>query len=150
MGYTVRGEAAANSSLKNLSQNFKRGILGGGSAAVAIVVRTAQQGILNGGKSGKVYTTFFRTSGFGSNRRVFAVGQRPPHQASAPGEYSANDTGDLVSSIGGSNSLMQMRVFANSPHAEYQEEGTDRMAARPNIGNAVRDSETQVTAILWR
>lgn len=151
MSFTVRGEAAANSALQRLGQNFRRGVLGGGHAAVAIVVRTAQQGILNGGKSGRVYTTFFRT---GRNGGVFPVGSRPAHQASAPGEYSANDTGALVASIGGTNSVFQMRVWARAPHAGFQEFGTSRMGARPNIGNAVRDSEPQVHAILgqyvWR
>jgi hypothetical protein len=159
LSFTVRGEAAANGALNRLAQNFRRGLLGGGHAAVAIVVRTAQQGILNGGKSGKVYTTFFRT-----NRKtgaIFAVGNRSPHKASAPGEYSANDTGALVGSIGGINTLFQMRVWARAPHAGYQEFGTPPnfggfggMKPRPNIGNAVRDSEPQVTAVLgqytWR
>jgi hypothetical protein len=151
VSFSVRGEAAANSSLQRLAQNFRRGVLGGGHAAVAIVVRTAQQGILNGGKSGRVYTTFFRT---GRNGGVFPVGTRPPHRASAPGEYSANDTGSLISSIGGRNSLTQMRVWARAPHAGFQEYGTSRMAPRPNIANAVRDSGPQVTAVLgqwtWR
>lgn len=152
MSFTVRGEAAANNALRNLAQNFRRGVLGGGHAAVAIVVRTAQQGILNGNKSGRVYTTFFRTNR--ATGGIFPVGNRSPHKASAPGEYSANDTGQLVSSIGGTNSLLQMRVWARAPHAGFQEFGTRKMGARPNIANAVRDSEPQVTAILgtwvWR
>jgi hypothetical protein len=151
VSFTVRGEAAANTALQRLRQNFRRGVLGGGYAATAIVVRTAQNGILNGSKSGRVYTTFFRT---GKNGGVFPVGSRPAHHASAPGEYSANDTGALVSSIGGSNSFLQMRVWARAPHAGFQEYGTSRFAPRPNIANAVRDSDTQVTAVLgqyvWR
>jgi hypothetical protein len=150
MSYEVRGESAATSILANLAQNFRRGVMGGGHAAVGLVVRQAQQGILNGSKSGRVYTTYFRSG----PRGVFPVGSRPPHQASAPGEYSASDTGALAASISGSNTIMQMRVSATAPHAGYQEYGTSRMQARPNIGNAVRDSEGAVTAVLgqwvWR
>lgn len=147
MSFSVRGETAANTKLKNLGQEFKRGLLQGGHAAVAIVVRTAQQGIANGSKSGRTYTTFFRT---GRNGGVFPVGSRPAHKASAPGEYSANDTGKLFASIGGTNSLFQMRVYANAKHAGYQEYGTKKMGARPNIGNAVRDSNVMVTEVLGR
>lgn len=145
MSFSVRGETAANTKLKNLSQEFKRGLLQGGHAAVAIVVRTAQQGIANGSKSGRTYTTFFRT---GRNGGVFPVGTRPAHKASAPGEYSANDTGKLFASIGGSNTLFQMRVWATAPHAGYQEYGTKKIKPRPNIGNAVRDSDAMVNAVL--
>ena len=63
-------------------------------------------------------------------------------------------TGALVASIGGSNSLWQMRVWARARHAGFQEFGTSRIAPRPNIANAVRDSDAQVTAVLgqwtWR
>jgi HK97 gp10 family phage protein len=151
MSLTIRGEVASAGTFNRLVREFRRGVLGGGHAAVAIVVRQAQQGILNGSKSGRVYTTYFRT---GRNSGVFPVGTRPAHRASAPGEYSANDTGALAASVVGTNTLFRMTVSANAPHAGFQEWGTSRMAPRPNLGNAVRDSEPRVFSILgdyvWR
>lgn len=150
MSFSVRGQSNLNG-LQRLVQEFRRGVLGGGNAAVAIVVRRAQEGIRSGPHSGRVYTTYFRT---GRNGGVFPVGTRPAHQASAPGEYSANDTGDLANSISGTNSLFQMRIFATSPHAAFQEDGTSRMQPRPNIKNAVRDTLPEVRQVLtnyvWR
>lgn len=135
MSFTVRGEAAANSSLVNLVANFRRGVLGGGHAAIALVVRRAQIGMVNGPHSGIKYA-------------------RLPNQSSAPGEYAANQSGRMLGSIGGSNSLMSMRIWATAPHAGYLEYGTSRMAARPVIENAVRDTESEVTQVLgqfvWR
>jgi hypothetical protein len=149
MAFSIRGRPASQG-LGGLVANFRRGLLGGGHAAVGIVVRHAQHGILSGPKSGRVYTTYFRTG----NGGVFPVGSRPAHQASAPGEYSANDTGALAASIRGTNTLFRMTVSANAPHAAYQELGTSRMAPRPNLGNAVRDTEGQVYTVLgdfvWR
>lgn len=135
MSFTVRGEAAANSSLVNLVANFRRGVLGGGHAAIAIVVRRAQIGMINGQHSGIKYV-------------------RLPNQSSAPGEYAANQSGAMLASIRGTNTLLQMRIEATAPHAGYLEYGTSRMAARPVIENAVRDTESEVTQVLgqfvWR
>jgi HK97 gp10 family phage protein len=135
VSFTVRGEAAANSSLANLALNFRRGVMGGGRAAIDIVVRQAQIGMINGPHSGIKYA-------------------RLPNTSSAPGESAANQTGRMLGSIGGTNSLMSMRIYATAPHAGYLEYGTRRMAPRPVIANAVRDSEAQVHAVLgnfvWR
>jgi HK97 gp10 family phage protein len=135
MSFTVRGEAAANSALANLVLNFRRGVMGGGRAAIDIVVRQAQVSMINGPHSGIKYA-------------------RLPNQSSAPGETAANQSGRMLGSIGGTNSLMSMRVYATAPHAAYLEFGTSRMAPRPVIANAVRDSQNQVTAVLgqfvWR
>lgn len=129
MSFTVRGEAAANSSLTNLVANFRRGVLGGGSAAIAIVVRRAQIGMINGPHSGIKYA-------------------RLPNRSSAAGEYAANQSGRMLGSISGTNSLMQMRIQATAPHAGYLEYGTSRMAPRPVIENAVRDTEHEVYSVL--
>jgi len=151
VSFSFRGESALTG-LRALAAHFRRGVLGGGHAAVQLIVKRAQTGIRSGPHTGAVYTTYFRTNTLTGN--VFPVGSRPAHQAGAPGEYSANDTGDLAGSIGGSNSVFQMRVFATSPHAGYQEFGTSKMGARPNVQNAIRDTLPQVEQVLgqwiWR
>ncbi len=119
------------------------------------VQKTARDGIVRGGHSGRLYTTNFRTRGSGPGRQVFPVGERAPHQASAPGEYSANDTGALAGSI---NYRVQgagyVLIYSSAHHAGYQEFGTDRMAPRPNIAKAINESSDLIVSyigdIVWR
>lgn len=63
------------------------------------VKNRAVEGIANGPKTGRVYTTYFFTRGTGAERTIHPIGERPPHQASAPHEYPAADTGNLMRSI---------------------------------------------------
>ena len=54
------------------------------------------------------------------------------HRASAPGEYPASDTGQLVNSIHAIQvSGLAVRVGAMAKHGKYLEEGTSKMAKRP-------------------
>ncbi|HRE45341.1 MAG TPA: hypothetical protein PKY87_15400, partial [Terricaulis sp.] len=64
--------------------------------ALDLVQETAVRGIAEGPKTGRVYTQRFAVNKHGY---IFAYGSRPPHQASAPGEYPASDTGTLMGSI---------------------------------------------------
>lgn len=128
MSFSMRGQANANA-LTNLVANFRRGVMGGGAAAVRIITDRARQGMQEGPHSGFHYRSL-------------------PNRSSAPGEYAANQSGRAMGSIGGTNSLWQMRVWMRAPHAGYIEEGTSRMGARPTLGNAVRDTDEQVRATL--
>lgn len=63
-----------------------------------LVVRAAKDGIRKGPKTGVVYTHRFPDVFAGGPRR--SKNRRgAPHQASAPGEYPAADTGNLMRSI---------------------------------------------------
>lgn len=53
------------------------------------------------------------------------------HQASAPGQYPASDTGLLMRSIRSELLPMQATVGTNLVYGQYLEFGTSRMAARP-------------------
>lgn len=121
--------------------------MAGGARVVRIVTERAREG-MTGPHSGRHYTNSFRTIGTGPGRRIFPVAGGLPNQSSAPGEYSASQSGAMLGSIGGSNSLWQIRVWINAPHARYQEYGTDRMAERPTMGNAIRDTHEQVATEL--
>lgn len=88
--------------------------------------------------SGRVYTTHFFTDAAG---RVHPIGHRPSHQASAPGEPPASDTGRLLSSVG-----HRMRVedvvreeigYFGVKYGTYLEHGTRRMAPRPALRPAL-------------
>lgn len=67
------------------------------------------------------------------------------HQASAPGEAPASDTGRLVSSIRWefSGSGLSIRVTAGAQYAAYLEFGTSIMAARPFLRRAINETEQQ-------
>lgn len=53
------------------------------------------------------------------------------HQASAPGEFPAIDTGALVNSIQTEMQGLQGIVYTNQEYAVYLEYGTIRMSPRP-------------------
>ena len=100
------------------------------------VVKAAKDGMLSGPKSGKHYA-------------------RLPNQSSAPGEYSANQSGRLLNSMAfrmsGHNYLT---IYATADHAGYQERGTSKMGARPNLKMAIEESDGLIRNILeqlvWR
>lgn len=89
---------------------------------------SAKDSIQRGPKSGRVYRTH---------------NKRRPHQASAPGQAPATDTGTLVSRIfheveaGG----MQASVASDVDYAAYLELGTRHMAPRPYLAPALRRHE---------
>lgn len=99
------------------------------------LVRQAQIGILNGAKSGRHYPGL-------------------PNQSSAPLEYSANQTGDLLNSINYKVEGEFLIFYSDSDHAGYQEYGTAKMAPRPNLEMAIDDSDGTIRnileQILWR
>ena len=70
----------------------------------------AQTGIRGGAASGRVYGN---------------------HQASAPGQYPASDTGRLMGSIDTELTPTEARVGTNLFYGPYLEFGTSKMAARP-------------------
>jgi HK97 gp10 family phage protein len=74
---------------------------------------------------------------------------RVVHQASAPGQPPAVDTGTLTNSISFSfeNPLMA-RIIINAEYASYLENGTARMAARPFIEPAVEAIRARSGGIL--
>jgi hypothetical protein len=99
------------------------------------LVRQAQVGILTGPKSGRHYPAL-------------------RNQSSAPGEYSANQSGDLLRSIDFSVSGETISFHATSDHAGFQEFGTSRMAPRPNLEMSIEDSDGIIREIIeqamWR
>jgi len=115
------------------------GISDAAHMAGRILVRQAQNGILAKDKSGRIY---LHPDG-------------GTYRASAPGQYSANVTGELLNSINYSVAgATSLTFYADAKHAGYQEDGTTRMQARGNLGNAIRDTTGQVHQVLayvsWR
>jgi hypothetical protein len=94
------------------------------------LVRAARAGILTGKKTGRFYSG-------------------NPNQSSAPGEFSANQTGNLLNSIQWRMSgASYLAFYSDSPHAGFQEYGTTKMAARPNLKMAIDESDGMIRNLL--
>lgn len=98
-----------------------------------LIVSEAQKSIQTGPKTGRVY-----------------VRGGLSHQASAPGEPPASDTGRLAASgryelIGNGNVL---QIVFGTDYAFYLEYGTSTMAARPFIRKAVKKTRKKGKAII--
>lgn len=125
---------------------MRQGAMQGVVDAIGIVEKRAVDLILNTPKTGRVYTTRFYTVGRGRNRRVIAYGSRPAHQASAPGEPPASDTGNLVNNrrIDLISERLAARLVFSSKYAVYLQFGTDRTEPRPWADRALRESGDEI------
>lgn len=103
-----------------IQQAVQRGLAAWGLLAVS----RAKELILSGPKSGKIYGN---------------------HQASAPGEPPASDTGRLVSSLRWefTGSRLSIRIIAGTEYAAYLEFGTSIMLPRPFLRRAILETEAQ-------
>ena len=94
------------------------------------LVRQARVGILTGPKTGRFYPG-------------------NPNQSSAPGEFSANQTGNLLGSIKWRMSGADYIAFySDSDHGGFQEFGTRKMGARPNLKMAIENADGLIKNIL--
>ena len=115
--------------LRFLEAEVKRALEATMKGAAMLVANDAKQRIARGAKSGRIYTTRFATNK--STGGIFPTEARVPHQASAPGEAPATDTGKLISSIVADAQGTKAWVEARSAYAVHLEYGTRRMQARP-------------------
>lgn len=96
--------------------------------------RTANTNILKKPKSGRLYIK--RNKGGARNR----------HRASAPGETHANETGKLRRSLGwivSGSQKMEFGYGVDKPapdYAKFVEDGTFKMAPRPSLAIAVKQT----------
>lgn len=113
------------------------------------IVNRAKRGIAKGPKTGKIYTQRFATSKSG---HVFAYGSRPPHQASAPGEYPAADTGRLMGSIHDpqevfvSATQVAIDIDVNAEYAAPLEFKPAERGGRPFMGRAADEEAPAIVA----
>jgi hypothetical protein len=99
-------------------------------AAINIRNHAARE-IQTGAKTGRVYETRFWTD---SGGRLRIGDDRPRHQASAPGEFPATDTGTLVGSIDfrlKRGRTLMAEVGTDLDYGIWLEFGTQKMEARP-------------------
>lgn len=99
-------------------------------ASAAMVQSAAVKSIARGVKSGRIYTK-----------------GRITHQASAPGEAPATDTGALIRGFQIEDAFINQNVvfvLNNSDHAEPLEFGTSKIAARPFLFPALEGSRKKI------
>lgn len=94
--------------------------------------------------TGAIYTTWFFTDRTG---QVIPYGKRPAHQASAPGEPPAVDTGVLRASYTHDSERTPdgalLTIASGAGYAAYLEFGTSKMEARPHLRPVI--ARNQVT-----
>lgn len=114
---------------------LRQGAMHGVVEGLGIVEQRAIYLITNPPKSGRVY----------KRRGV-------EHQASAPGEAPASDTGTLVNARQTKFDQQNVsgRLTFTSRHAEMLERGTRKMEPRPWARRALMETRAQVTAAIQR
>lgn len=97
------------------------------------LMKTTKDGIKNGPKTGKIYL-------------IKRGGRKYRHQASAPGEYPANMTGNLRRGVRFEVRGDRQLVFgAEADYAPYLERGTRNMADRPFLYKSIKANERNAT-----
>jgi hypothetical protein len=114
-------------------QKIRRGAVRGVTVGIGIVERRAVFLITNPPKTGRTY-----------KRRGVS------HQASAPGEAPASDTGALVGRrrITIDTQRVRARLTFSSKHARHLEHGTRKMEPRPFARRSLMDERRTVTAAI--
>lgn len=121
--------------LTGLAEAAKREVLGAVKVGVNLIANDAKRSIARGSKTGRIY----RRHGI-------------EHQASAPGEPPATDTGMLIASIVADAVLegdeIAGFVDARAEYAVHLEYGTRKMAARPFLIPAVELNRARVGELI--
>lgn len=129
MTATIRldGSAEFQSALRRMSDDVRRQV-GEEVMSVALDMQAdVKRSIARGSKTGRVYRRGNRT-----------------HQASAPGQAPASDTGRLVNSIEFDKlGMLSAAVGSHLVYALHLEYGTRKMAARPFFRPAVEKMRKQ-------
>lgn len=80
--------------------------------------------------------------------RIYKKKNGRQHQASAPGESFANDTGNALLKTKKKNQRFSGEVSGDYPYALALELGTQKMAPRPTLGRALENKIPELTNIV--
>lgn len=133
-GFSEQGEGKAMGSLNGVAGRFRIGLAVAAPMVGKLLVRTTQDGMQKSG-GGRLY-----------------AGQ--PRQSSAPGNYPAVQTAQLLGSIdfavtGNSLEFGSHGAFRKGfDYAIAQNEGTSRMGARPYLELTVSKTKAEVEHVL--
>jgi HK97 gp10 family phage protein len=118
-------------------------------AGVQMIANDAKRSVARGPKTGNIYTHYFRT---GPNGGVFPVEKRVPHQASAPGEAPATDTGRLLNSIVADAEFVGNEITgyvrADVEYARFLEYGTRKILPRPFLIPAIERNAKRIADLV--
>jgi HK97 gp10 family phage protein len=120
---TIRIEWRGDQALQAVQQAASRGVL----KACHLLRNEALDLILREQKSGRRYGN---------------------HQASAPGEAPASDTGRLVQSIRVEHKGLRGSVIVGADYGAFLERGTSRMRPRPFMVRAMKNSTKKIEAVI--
>lgn len=127
----VTGMPEFERKMRDIPLQVRRGAIQGLTASGLLVQNYAKNSILKGPKSGRIYRKY-------NPRRL--------HQASAPGQPPANDTGTLVRSIvmDVDETELEVTISAGTFYAKMLEYGTRLMAARPFMRPAIFNNAEKI------
>lgn len=130
----VRGNSVFIQNVKKYRRTMGKQLGQGLHASALVVQNEARRLVLKGPKTGRIYR----------------AGTSTEHQASAPGEAPASDTGTLVRNIVAEADLTKIsaRVIAKTAYSFFLEHGTRRMKARPFLSKALENKKRQIVAII--
>ncbi len=133
MRITIGQPPALN--LAGLADEVRREVLLTMQAGMQIIANDAKRAVANPPKSGRIY----------SRRGI-------THQASAPGEAPATDTGALIASIRAGATLdgekIEGVIEARMPYAVWLEYGTRKMQPRPFLTPAIEGNRSRIATLL--
>lgn len=136
---TLKWKAEPGVSYAAVEAKVRIGALNGLNAIGLVTVNHIKASLLRGGRSGIVYSKY---------------APRRQHQASAPGEYPATDTGRLAGSLGfdagnnGDGFDVSVEMFAAAVYAIPLELKPSSRGGRPFMSRGVREKEGQYSFIL--
>ena len=126
-----KAQDALKSLEKDLEQPFREVILGGAQLIRGEAIKSIQ----TGPKSGRIYEKY---------------NPRRTHQASAPGQAPASDTGNLVSQIiVRPKTHDEVAVESNALYSSFLEFGTSKMLARPFLFPATERSRPKIVQAVF-
>jgi len=130
-------EASSNKdillSLENIDENTRQGIRQGFFRLGRLLQMNLRKEVIKRNRTGRIYR----------NGRT-KTGRLRRHRASAAGETPANRSGNYRKNIGfqiKGSETMEFGIRDGAPYAEFLEDGTKKMDARPGVGNTVKSTE---------
>ena len=128
--FSLFGKDSLISKLERLPQEINKSVKRAVIESALLVETEAKRSIQRGPKSGKIYKRGGVT-----------------HQASAPGEAPATDTGVLVGSVSHrvKRDGFEAEVGTNVKYGAHLEFGTSKMAARPWLQPALEANRDKIT-----
>lgn len=128
----IRGRKLVIKGLDKYKRKQGKQLMKAAHASGLVVQNEARRSVLKGPKTGKIYKR-----------------GRKEHQASAPGEPPASDTGTLANRIIVSvdATKLSVKVIAKTLYSWFLEYGTKRMKPRPFMFPALLNKRKQIAAI---